>query len=393
LAEDTEATSRGLQALGVEVASGEAVWEVEGLGGTFEGGATIDAGASGTTLRLLTAMAAMGKRPSRLGGVPRLAERPIEPLLEALRRLGAHASRLSRNERGAFLEAGGRPLRGGAVAVDGSGSSQFASALLTIGAVLPEGLHLSLHGSVVSLPYIGLTVEMLTRFGAEIREAGPRYTVAPTGLHAAEVEIEGDWSSASYLLAAAAILGGTVAVEGLRADSRQADAASVPLLRLAGALVDVSSGCVATRGTGKLVAFEVDLRQAPDLAPTAAVLALFCEGRSILTGIGHLRGKESDRLEAIAESLMALGRTVRPSRDALVVEAADRPLRAATIATRGDHRIAMAFALAALRLEGIELDDPGCVAKSYPAFWEDLQALRTGSRDRPTIRRDPRPWS
>jgi 3-phosphoshikimate 1-carboxyvinyltransferase len=393
VSEDTEATRRGLRALGIEVETSGAHWWVQGTAGAIEGGATVDAGASGTTLRLLTAVAALGRRPSRLGGVPRLAIRPVDPLLEALRALGAHAERLPAAEGEPFLEAGGRPFRGGPVSVDAAASSQFASALLLVGPVLSEGMDLSLRGDAVSLPYLGLTVEMLARFGVTVEAFPPRFRVRPSSLLGTEIEIEGDWSSAAYLLTGAAIAGGSVTVEGVRLDSRQADVAVVSLLRACGAHVEGSAQAVSLRGTGSIGALDVDLRHSPDLAPTAAVLALFSEGRSVLRGLAQLRGKESDRLQAMAEGLRALGRSVQVAPGTLVVEPPARALGGARIRTHGDHRIAMAFALAGLRLPGVEVDDPACVAKSYPTFWRDLSALRTGTRAPPTSRRGRCPWS
>jgi len=393
VADDTEATGRALSALGVLVERGEEGWSVQGTGGRLEGGAILDAAASGTTLRLVAALAALGERPSRLRGAPRLAERPLEPLLVALRQLGAHAMRLPAGAGEPFLEVGGKAFAGGTVAVDASASSQFASALLSIAPCLPGGIDLTLRGQAVSLPYLGLTVEMLRRFGASVEEEPPRYRVLPTGLHATEMEIEGDWSSGGYLLTAAAIGAADVTVEGLHAHSRQADAAIVPLLRRCGARVRVGDGDVTVEGASSISGFEVDLRQTPDLAPTAAVLALCSEQGSLLRGVAQLRGKESDRLQAIAEALTALGRDVRLGPDLLAVEPANRPLRAVTVRTQGDHRIAMAFALAGLRVPGLEVDAPACVAKSYPDFWRDLATIRTGTRAPPTSRRDPGPWS
>ena len=282
---------------------------------------------------------------------------------------------------------------GGAVAVDASASSQFASALLSIAPCLAGGVELTLRGPAVSLPYLGLTLEMLRRFGASAEEAPPRYRVLPTGLRAVDLVIEGDWSSGAYLLTAAAIGASAVTVQGLRSRSHQADAAIVPLLRRCGAQVKVQDDEIAVQGSASISGFEVDLRQTPDLAPTASVLALCSEQGSLLRGVAQLRGKESDRLQAIAEALTALGRDVRLAPDVLVVEPATRPLRPALVRTHGDHRIAMAFALAGLRIPGLEVDEPECVAKSYPDFWRDLAAIRTGTRAPPTSRRDRCPWS
>src|SRR5262249_38552465 len=157
--------------------------------------------------------------PSRLRGAPRLAERPIEPLLVALRALGAHAQRVPGGPGEPFVEAGGKAFAGGAVHVDASASSQFASALLLIGPCLTGGVEVVLEGRAVSLPYLGLTVEMLRSFGASVEEEPPSYRVASTGLRAAELDVEGDWSSGAYLLAAAVLAGGTLTVQGLRPGS------------------------------------------------------------------------------------------------------------------------------------------------------------------------------
>ncbi|HEX5043181.1 MAG TPA: 3-phosphoshikimate 1-carboxyvinyltransferase [Candidatus Polarisedimenticolaceae bacterium] len=392
VAEDTEATRRGLGALGVEVERSEDGWLVQGTGGRFEGGVFLDAVGSGTTLRFLTALAALGRRPSRLGGVPRLAERPIEPLLQALRALGGHAARLPASGGEPFLEVGGRPLAGGQVVVDASASSQFASALLAIAPRLDGGLEITLRGNAVSLPYLALTAQMLGRFGAPVQEEPPRFRVPATSLRAVDLEIEGDWSSGAYLLTAAILGGGAVTVERLRSDSRQADTAIVSLLRQCGGHVRVEDHGTTAQGTGSISGFEVDLRQAPDLAPTAAVLALCSVEGSLLRGVAQLRGKESDRLETIAEALTLLGRSVHLAPDLLIVEPSTEPLRPGRIRTHGDHRIAMAFALLTLRVPGVEVDDPACVTKSYPDFWRDLAAIRTGTRAPPTTRRDRCPW-
>jgi 3-phosphoshikimate 1-carboxyvinyltransferase len=393
LAEDTDATRLGLASLGVEVERSQHGWLVQGTEGRFEGGASLDAAASGTTLRFLTALAALGLRPSRLGGVPRLAQRPIEPLLEALRALGGHAARIPWIAGGPFVEVGGKSLAGGEVAVDASASSQFASALLAIGPCLDGGLELVLRGAAVSLPYLGLTVQMLRQFGAPVQEEPPRFRVPPTRLHGTDLEIEGDWSSGAYLLTAAVLAGRTVTVEGLRSDSRQADMAIVSLLRQCGGRVVVEDRRTIAEGTGSISGFEVDLRQTPDLAPTAAVLALCSEEGSVLRGVAQLRGKESDRLQAIADALTLLGRSVRLAPDLLIVEPPAKRLRPGRIRTHGDHRIAMAFALAAFRVPGVEVDEPACVTKSYPGFWCDLAAIRTGTRVPPTSLRGRCPSS
>lgn len=382
-AEDTSRTREGLAALGARFAEFPALWRVDGVAGSVPGGASLSLGESGTTCRLLTAVAAMGAQPSVLDGEPRLRERPLRPLLEALASLGAFLEPDPRTG-GLPLRIGGRALRGAGVQVPGGQSSQFASALLLIGARLSGGIEVEVAPPRVSLPYLRMTLRTLQAFGVPVDE--PRegtWRVRETDYAGRRYVVEGDHSSASYFLAAAVATGGRVRVEGLDPDSLQADAVLGPLLRAAGADVASGPGWVAVESAGRLVAFDVDLSSSPDLAPTVAVVALFADGECRLRGLGHLRVKESDRLEAIAEGLGALGAGVVIEGDSLRVVPPPRG-RGAPVRTRSDHRLAMAFAVAGLRFPGVVVDDAACVAKSNPRFWDDFATLeadgiRTGS--------------
>jgi len=344
------------------------------------GGGTIDLGASGASARFLTALAALGDAPSILDGVPRLRERPMEELIRALSALGATVAASGGS---AFpLRAGGSPVRGGAVALSGARSSQFASALLLASPAFRQGLCLEVAPPRVSFPYVRMSVEMLEAFGATIAmEGDARFVVPPQLLRATDVEIEGDHSSASYLFAAAAILGGRVAVRGLRANSAQPDARFPRDLASLGCRVDYGGVAIVVEGSGRLPPFVWDLADAPDLAPTAAVLALFAEGPCSLSGLRHLTLKESDRLALLEENLTRLGARASVEDSTLSIIPPSRgTFRGGTIRVAGDHRIAMAFALAGLAVPGVIIDAPGVVAKSYPRFWNDFAALvRTGS--------------
>jgi 3-phosphoshikimate 1-carboxyvinyltransferase len=185
--------------------------------------------------------------------------------------------------------------------------------------------------------------------------------------------VEGDHSTASYWLAAAAAVGGEVRVGNLKPDSPQPDSRFPAILEALGCAVERGESWIRVRGTGRVASFDLDLRGTPDLVPTLGVLALFSEGVCHLRGIGHLRYKESDRLQVLAEGLGALGARVRPCGEGLTV--APGPLRGARLRTAGDHRMAMAFAIAGLRIEGVSIEDPECVSKSHPAFWEQLAVL------------------
>jgi 3-phosphoshikimate 1-carboxyvinyltransferase len=223
---------------------------------------------------------------------------------------------------------------------------------------------------------VELTARVLEAFGGSVtRPAERRWRVAPGRLTAREYRVEGDHSSASYFLAAAAVLGGRVRIEGLSNASGQPDARLGGILRELGCRVETGPDVCEAEGTGRVPAFDVDLREAPDLAPTVAMLALFADGPCVLRGVAHLRYKESDRLELLARNLRALGRHATALDDRLVVGRPPPCLGGARIATASDHRLAMAFAIAGLRIEGLEIEDPGCVAKSNPAFWRQLATV------------------
>jgi 3-phosphoshikimate 1-carboxyvinyltransferase len=378
-AEDTRRTRAGLMELGVDVRDEPGAWIVRGTEGRIPGGGTIALAESGTSYRLLTAVAALGGTPTLLDGSERLRQRPGAELFAALRDLGA-AVEAAGPWGGLPVRAGGPKPRGGAVSVAAGRSSQFASALLLIGPCLEGGLDLTLEPPAVSLPYVHLTVSVLRAFGARVRSGGDlRFRVDPGGLRGREYRIEGDHSSASYPLAAAALCGGRVRVAGLDAGSVQADAAFLDMLRSLGCRVRETGGGVEVTGSGAIPGFDLDAGHCPDLVPTLAVLALFADGPCRVRGVPHLRFKESDRLAVLAENLNRLGRAAAVEGDSLRIDGGEGALRPATIRTASDHRIAMAFAVAGLRT-GLEVDDADCVSKSYPGFWSDLEALTGGPR-------------
>jgi 3-phosphoshikimate 1-carboxyvinyltransferase len=318
-------------------------------------------------------VATLGAEPSVLDGAGRLRQRPIDELVAALASLGGQV--VTGTGGGLPLRAGGRRPFGRRLSVPAGRSSQFVSAQLLIGARLEGGLEVSHSGQVVSGPYIGLTASVLRAFGVVVERRGDRWRVEPGDYAGREYTIEGDHSSASYFLAAAAIAGGRVRVENLDPASPQPDAVFSQVLERVGCRVVRGRHHVEVEGTGRVVAFDEDLAGAPDLAPTLAMLGMFAEGPSTVRGIAHLRHKESDRLELLARNLRALGRPAEARHDRLEIGSREGPLRATTIVTESDHRLAMAFAVAGLRIGGLTVDDAGCVAKSNPQFWEQFAAL------------------
>lgn len=376
LAEDTSVTRAGLRELGVPVEERDGCWAVHGCSGRVAGGGRLWLGDSGTSARFLLALAALSRAPSRLDGSPRLRQRPLRELGQALRRLGSEI-RLAPDGGGLPAEAGGSPPAGGTVRVAAGRSSQFASALMLVGSRLPGGLDLTLEPPVVSLPYVELTERVLRRFGVAVERTEPlRWRVAEGAYDGRDYRVEGDHSSASYFLAAAALLGGRVTVRGLDPDSPQPDACLAGVLEQLGCRVTRGRDSVEVRGRGRIPAFDLAMGHAPDLVPTLAILGLFAEGASIVRGVAHLRHKESNRLELLARNLRILGREAEAVEDRLEIGAPTGMLRGDLISTASDHRMAMAFAVAGLRLKGVSIDDENCVAKSDPRFWDRLEALR-----------------
>lgn len=374
-ADDTRRTLNGLEALGVRLAAGSRGWKVEGVSGRVAGGVRLDLGESGTSLRFLVAVAALGAAVSELDGGERLRERPIRELADALCVLGGDV-RPGPSTGGLPVRAGGRPPRGGRVRVASSRSSQFASALLLVAPRLPEGLELTLDSPVASLPYVELTAAVLSDFGVAVERRGERhFAIARQDYAGRDYAIEGDHSSSSYFLAAACAIGGRVRARGLRASSAQADARLGSLLEALGCEVRRGGDWVEVRGNGRIPPFDLDLRDAPDLVPTVAMLALFAEGPCSIRGVAHLRLKESDRLEVLARNLRTLGRAAVAEADGLRIGEPSFQPCGGRIATASDHRIAMAFAIAGLRQEGVRIQDPGCVAKSNPRFWEQFAEI------------------
>jgi 3-phosphoshikimate 1-carboxyvinyltransferase len=293
-------------------------------------------------------------------------------LLEALRQLGVEAV----SERGdgcpPVRVAGG--LTGGRAQLSGAISSQYLSALLFIGALAPKGLELDITGELVSRPYVDLTLEVLGDFGISYYREGYRYFQLPGGqcYLPQAYAIEADASSASYFWAAAALTGGRVTITNLSLESSQGDAAFPRVLAAMGCTVSENPAGLTLQG-GPLQGVTVDMAAMPDLVPTLAVLAAFAAGDTVITGVAHLRHKESDRLAAVATELAKMGVTARETQDGLVIRGGAP--RGAVIHTYTDHRIAMSFAVAGLKAAGMVITDPDCVAKSFPDFWEFFHRL------------------
>jgi 3-phosphoshikimate 1-carboxyvinyltransferase len=324
---------------------------------------------SGTGPRLILALLAASPGKSVVDGSPRLRERPMAPLLESLTRLGADLS-----SRGGFLpvEIDGETLQGGAVEVQPGVSSQFVSALVMAGPLMAEGLDLEVSGSLPSAPYLDLTMDVMRAFGSElgVSDDRRRWRVPPAALERTRYRVEGDWSAAAFVLAAVAVSGGEVELSPLDPASRQGDRAVLKILADAGLDVDWIDDRVIARGPVTAPIF-ADLRHTPDLFPALAVAAACAPPGSRFSGLDHLKHKESDRLTVMVENLEMLGARLTVDGTGFEVAKTLGPRSGSMlrVTAAGDHRIAMAMAVAALVAGPLELDDPHCVSKSFPTFW------------------------
>jgi 3-phosphoshikimate 1-carboxyvinyltransferase len=379
VADDTEAMRTALAVLGAGIAQDRSSGRlmVTGTGGRLRPGPlALDMRLSGTTSRFLLPVVALGEGEYRIDGAPPLRARPMGPVLDGVRTLGAEVR--VEGEPGylpvTVVAPGG--LDGGEVAVAGDMSSQFLSGLLLAAPYARGGVRLRLTTALVSRPYVELTRAAMAAFGVDV---GPDLEVPAGCYRGTAYAVEPDASTASYFLAAAALVGGRVTVSGLGAGTRQGDARLADLLAAMGARVSRTATSTTVEGTGQLRGLgTVDLSDMPDMAQTVAALAPFADGPTEVTGVGFIRGHETDRIAAVVNELGRLGVEARATEDGFVVPPGDpRPAR---IATYDDHRMAMSFALVGLRVPGVEIDDPGCVAKTFPCFWDALDGLSAPSR-------------
>lgn len=370
--DDTIAMREGLRALGVLIDDVDDPWLVLGTGGRLEAPTgPVDAAASGTTARFLTAVSVLAPGPVVIDGTARMRQRPIEDLASALRQLGA-----------AVETTGGAPpvrvvpalLHGGTVEVVGTTSSQFLSAVLLVSPLIGEKVTVTVSGELVSRPYVRSTLEVMAAFGADVEETLRGLVVAPTGYRNTHYHIEADASAAAYPLVAAAITGGVVGIEGVPIASTQADLGLVGVLERMGCAISRSGDRIILAGPRSLLrAVDVDMSDAPDAILALAVACLFADGPSRIRRAGTLRLKETDRLVALETELRRLGAGAEVDGDDLLITPGN--LRPGRVRTYDDHRMAMAFALVGLRQPGIEISDPGCVAKTWPGFFDMLAAL------------------
>ena len=375
ISDDTRVARAALEQLGIKVAHDDGAFTVHGLGGQFsDPGAPLFLGNSGTATRFLTAMLTLAGFPSTITGNERMQERPIADLLAALGQLGADVTS-ERSNGCPPVRIGATRLQGGRATVSGAISSQFLSALLMAAPYARHDVVLEVQDTLVSVPYVDLTLDIMARFGVEVAHDDYRlFRIPGRQVYAArDYAIEGDASSASYFWGLAALLGQAMCVTNVPPDSVQGDTRFLQVLERMGCAVSRRQGWHVAGPQALQPLGDVDLNALPDAAMTVAVLAAFCRGETRLCNIANLRVKETDRLRALATELRKIGAAVTELPDGLHIDGNPATLHGAEIDTYDDHRMAMCFGMAGARLPGIRIREPDCVAKTYPGFWDDLR--------------------
>lgn len=381
--DDTQVMIQSLGALGIAIKHDPAAqtMAVAGCGGKIPAtSANLYIANSGTTVRFLTAVAALGHGRFRLHGTPRMHERPIKDLLDTLAQLGIDVrSEAATGCPPVVVRANG--LRMSKATIRSGVSSQFLSALMlaapcTLGPADRPMITIEIAGPLVSKPYVEMTAAVMRAFGAQVTHDADckAFEISRSGYRAQDYAIEPDASAASYFWAAAAITHGRVRVDGISAQSTQGDVAFCQCLKRMGCSVLYEPTGIAIEG-GPLVGIDVDMNAISDTVQTLAVVALFAEGPTTIRGVAHIRHKETDRIAALVRELRKLGAQVDEQVDGLRI--VPKRLHGATIDTYDDHRMAMSMSLAGLKIPGVVINDPQCTAKTYPRFFDDLDGLRS----------------
>ena len=367
--DDTQAALDVLSKVGIHVNQKEDSWEVTG-GDFHEPNTDLFCGESAATLRFMSAICSLIPGKCRLTAGPSLSQRPVKPLVQALRQLGVNCR--CHGEVAPVTVEGGR-LQGGVIELPGNVSSQFISALLLIAPFADEGIRIRLTTPLESQSFVLMTIECLKKFGinVECSQDFREFEVLKQTYKPAKYKVEGDWSSASYLLALGAVCG-EVAVENLDPDSLQGDKVILDFLESMGASVMVNKNSVTVRRS-KLNGIKADLSNCIDLLPTMAVLAAAADGVSELSGIERARLKESDRVSALSEGLGRMGIKIKEERNKLTITGSEP--KGSVIDSKDDHRIAMTFSILGSLAGGTIINNAECVSKTFPQFWDILKSI------------------
>jgi 3-phosphoshikimate 1-carboxyvinyltransferase len=371
VSEDTDAAAEVLRQMGLTIRKEIGIWRV--TGGNLQASIyDIFCGESAATLRFMTAVCALVPGRHSLVVGPSLSKRPVGPLVEALKKLDINVSATGDGTPPVTIEGGA--IKGEVTELPGDISSQFISALLFIAPFTPREMTIQLTSPLLSKPYVDMTLWCLKQFGINVRVSPDGFVVRRQVYRPTRLVIEGDWSSAAYLLALGAAAG-SVEVYNLNAESIQGDRAILNYLRKMGANVWVDKDSINV-SRGKLQAIPVYLEDCIDLLPIMAVLAALAEGTSEITGIERARAKESDRVKAVEENLKRLGIEVAVTPDRLLITGpVESPCKPVVLDSYGDHRIAMAFGVLGAAIGGVTISGAESVAKTFPAFWEMMRKV------------------
>ncbi|RPH52134.1 MAG: 3-phosphoshikimate 1-carboxyvinyltransferase [Desulfobacteraceae bacterium] len=372
--EDTLLTLEALRKMGADIDDSAGEITVCGTKGDLKAyNEPVFLGNSGTSMRLLTGVAALGSGCYTLTGASRMSERPIGDLLDGLKSLGVDARSLNNNGCPPLVIKGGK-IMGGRIGLKCGLSSQFLSSILLIAPYTEKGVEIKVVEGPVSKPYIDMTIDIMAKSGVSVKRDGYlRFSVKGGGCYrAGNHYVEPDCSQAGYFWAAAAVTGAEIKVRGITKDSRQGDLNLTGLLEKMGCKIISEKDGISVRG-GSLVAIEADMADMPDMVPTLAVVASFAKGTTVIKNVGHLKEKESDRLLAVVNELSKTGIEAGCTETDLFIKGGAH--RGAEIDTYNDHRIAMSFAIAGLKVPGVFIKNEKCVEKSFPDFWKVLEAL------------------
>ena len=378
--DDTAAMIDCLRALHIDITVEGTTATIMGSAGHPNGGAELNARLAGTTSRFMTALAALSVVPSLITGDAPLRHRPMKPLHDALTQLGAQVKSVDQpGHLPVWVSADA--LDGGTVSIPGDISSQYVSALMMIGPYLPDGIRLQLTSPLVSRPYVAITASVMSSFGATGIAIGDHTIgVEPCPYVATSYAIEADASSASYPLAAAAIAGGSVKVLGVGQPALQGDAAFIEVLEAMGCQTQATDSSLEVTSTEQLHGIEIDMADMSDLVPTLAVVAVFADSPTRITGVGFIRHKESDRIGDLVNGLKKIGCDAVEEEDGILIRPVNfDQLHGAELSTHDDHRLAMAWSLLALRISGISIEEPEVVSKSWPEWWDVRSSLLKAS--------------
>jgi 3-phosphoshikimate 1-carboxyvinyltransferase len=374
--EDTLASLNSCKALGSNVNQFEDNCEITGVKGTPETPENVlDLKNSGTTLRIITSVASLAKGYTVLTGDESLRTRPMKDLLDALKPLGVSAFSTRNNGKPPIIVKGG--FKGGETFINGNVSSQFISSIIMAAPCAENPVDLHVKGDFISKPYVDMTIDLMKKFGVNLdyERREKSFHIEPQTYRSMDYIVEGDYSSASYIIAAAACLNSKVVVNNLMIDSKQGDKAILEIVKEMGADVKVKNNEVVIQGQGMLKGVDVNLQNAPDLLPTVAALGAMAEGRTHITGVEHARFKETDRIHTCSTELAKLGVSLKEEDDGMKITGG---VHGGTVKSHMDHRLAMAFYIIGLKVGNIRIEDASVYNVSFPNFPETMKKLTAG---------------